>query len=246
MIDQEKMVFPSGRSVGNCRKDAKALARDGGLPLHAALDAVAARNGGGDCWAERAKALSEPRPAQGPVSAGVSRADIAAVLEQHPILSSHGIGLVRQFLPAGVTGAEELKRARDELLERADQVDMCLQFLAFTGKRKTINFSTNSYGFKHKVEYFQRRHVDRPLIPYVSNGAFICAAIMAGFNFHAEFGREPNVFLNISQKGVFFEWHKLDWQSQGGLTVQEWQRFVALSNEMGLCPDRIAAHGAPG
>lgn len=37
--------FPSGRSVGNCRKDAKRLARQEKIPLNEALDRIASANG---------------------------------------------------------------------------------------------------------------------------------------------------------------------------------------------------------
>ena len=47
-IDQLK--FPSGRSVGNCRKDAKRQAGASSIPLHQALDEVARKNGADKAW----------------------------------------------------------------------------------------------------------------------------------------------------------------------------------------------------
>jgi hypothetical protein len=53
------MKFPSGRSVGNCRKDAKRLAKQEQIPLHAAFDRVANVNGISQPWARALTFLNE-------------------------------------------------------------------------------------------------------------------------------------------------------------------------------------------
>ncbi|WP_152446836.1 hypothetical protein [Janthinobacterium sp. HH01] len=51
--------FPSGRSVGNCRKDAKRLARQEQIPLHAAFDRISNANGMPYPWARALSILDE-------------------------------------------------------------------------------------------------------------------------------------------------------------------------------------------
>lgn len=53
------LKFPSGRSVGNCRKDAKRLARQEQIPLHVAFDRVADANGMPYPWARALSILDE-------------------------------------------------------------------------------------------------------------------------------------------------------------------------------------------
>jgi hypothetical protein len=51
--------FPSGRSVGNCLKDAKRLARQEQIPLNEALDRIANANGIPQQWARALSILEE-------------------------------------------------------------------------------------------------------------------------------------------------------------------------------------------
>lgn len=55
--------------------------------------------------------------------------------------------------------------------------------------RKSINLRITSYGMKHVVEEETGK--------YVSNGDFICAAIMCGYKIKAVKSQPLNVFLNM-------------------------------------------------
>jgi hypothetical protein len=86
------------------------------------------------------------------------------------------------------------------------QVEICKQFLLeFCEKTDRINKDGASYGFKHAVElwtsvkkYHSWRNYD-----YVTNGAFIRAALDLGYRYEYAFGIGPHVYLNISIKKWF-------------------------------------------
>lgn len=52
-------LFPSGRTVNQCKKDSKRLARNEGIPLHEAQDRVACENGMNCSWAEAMATLKK-------------------------------------------------------------------------------------------------------------------------------------------------------------------------------------------
>lgn len=59
-----------------------------------------------------------------------------------------------------------------------NQVQLCRQFLADKAKSSRVNSQYTSYNFKHWVEkYFESQGKD----VYVTNGAFIKAALLEGF-----------------------------------------------------------------
>lgn len=74
---------------------------------------------------------------------------------------------------------------------------ICCKWLQGCNQRKTINTSLSSYRLKHMVEKWARKtgRGDQ----YVSNGAFIAAAIHMGFDWKPVFD-SPNVMFNISGK----------------------------------------------
>lgn len=63
----------------------------------------------------------------------------------------------------------------------------------FAQHRKTINRREFSYGLKHSVETWTWETTDNR--EYVSNGAFIVAALRAGYDLHA---RGINAFFDMS------------------------------------------------
>lgn len=70
----------------------------------------------------------------------------------------------------------------------SEEVVLCAAWIAeFAKKKKGINYKYSSYGLKHIVEKWARR--------YVSNGAFIQAAIDAGYEYQV---RGQNGYFNMS------------------------------------------------
>ena len=74
---------------------------------------------------------------------------------------------------------------------RMDAVNLCAEWLLKhdgLDRRKTINTASSSYGLKHVVE--------RVMGQYVTNGEFICAALVLGYKIR-KIKDNPNAYFNI-------------------------------------------------
>jgi len=123
----------------------------------------------------------------------MTRDDIAAVMKKVPLLNDFGIGLFEQG--RGLSKEEQdarLQKGREQLLDSAESCTRICGWLSSRGKIKTINKRHSSYGLKHMAE---------KEIGYVTNGAFITAAIHCGFPYELIPG-DPNVFFGISEKSL--------------------------------------------
>jgi hypothetical protein len=86
------------------------------------------------------------------------------------------------------------------------QVEICKQFLLeFCEKTDRINKDGTSYGLKHAVEQWTsvKKYHSWWNYDYVTNGAFIRAALDLGYRCEYAYGIGPNVYLNISIKKWF-------------------------------------------
>jgi hypothetical protein len=124
----------------------------------------------------------------------MNRADIAAVLAEHPLLNDFGIGLFDRGRGLSKEQKDEtLSRDREALLDsEADCTRVC-EWLGRHEKTKTINRRHSSYTLKHLMA--------RQTGKYVTNGVFITAAIHSGFPFKI-FPDDPNVCLGISERSL--------------------------------------------
>lgn len=123
--------------------------------------------------------------------AKMTRNDIAAVIKKVPKLTSFGIGLYQNG--RGLNGEQKvakLKEGQNELLGMARECTAICNWLSGKAKIKTINKRHSSYGLKHMAE---------KEIGYITNGAFICAALFCGFKFKVS---GPNAHFNISEKSL--------------------------------------------
>lgn len=213
MSDIESLRFPSGRSVGNCRKDAKRLAQLKHIPLSQAQDEVARDNGLSVSWARalatlKAQALSSPIDIQS-AEMVMTEADIRAVMEKHPELTHYGRGIFRDHRKMSwEERTAKFNEEREKLSRAVEECNRAIQFLMHAEKRKTINYGRTSYGLKHRVEHYMKNRPDVENY-YVANGSFICAAVHMGFKFVPASAGSPNVCLNISERSPIFEWEKL-------------------------------------
>ena len=124
----------------------------------------------------------------------MTKEDIAQVIKQIPELNEFGIGLFNGG--RGLSEREKthaLKEGQEALLDSADQCTAICEWLRQMEKIKTISRRCTSYGLKHVFE----RDTGR----YVTNGAFICAAIHSGFDYKLIPG-SPNVPFNISERSL--------------------------------------------
>lgn len=211
--DFDRLKFPSGRTVGNCRKDAKRLARERGIDLSQAQDEIARANGTTKPWHYAVADLRSAGPIILPVDPGdlpMTADDVRAVLEKHFELTQFGIGPNSQSLKdASNHYGRAIERGQAQLLARVDECNRALTFLRHVEPRKTINRKMSSYGLKHTAEGFLRSLTDPPANAYVANGAFICAALHLGFEMQRTHLSSPNVYFNMSSKSPVFEWRRL-------------------------------------
>ena len=122
--------------------------------------------------------------------------DLEQILADHPTLCDFGFQSFefnhrRMHRLTDAEFAKQLESERADLRSHLDQVNVCLQWLKGVERRKTITTKRSSYGLKHCVE--------RSVGGYVSNGAFIAAAIFAGFKMKQ---CEPNAFFNVAEKTI--------------------------------------------
>lgn len=129
-----------------------------------------------------------------------ARALVERAIEREPMLTAFGLGVWKQ---RGMTRAafdEAFGKERAELFtDRVlDEVQTCADWLALQRPIKTLNRERTSYGLKHEVE----RWVDRTRKEhqYISNGAFIAAALGLGLTFKQVGWGSPNVYLNLSKR----------------------------------------------
>ena len=207
---EDSRLFPSGRTVADCRKDAKRLVRSTGISLSEAQRQVAVANGAPQGWDRAAPTLlpSKPRSSLFPA---MNQDDIRAILKSQPFLTRFGYGPSTDAIREAGSLQAALVAGQKDLLSHVDECNKALRFLQYVDKRKTNNRRVgSSYSLKHQAEHYLR-HVEsqRPDIPYVSNGAFICAALYCGFTMKAMTDPGPNVTFNMSSRSPVFEWQRI-------------------------------------
>jgi hypothetical protein len=78
----------------------------------------------------------------------------------------------------------------------AKEVDIARKWIrAHATPRKRIERKISSYGLKHHVEDWTAANGERA---YVSNGAFIAAAVLEGYRYVQAGEGSPNAFFNMS------------------------------------------------
>lgn len=233
-MSDESLRFPSGRSVGNCRKDAKRSARIEGISYYDALDKVAHLNGVAMPWA---KALSVVKELASPIQQHglqMTAADIKVVMDNYPDLTHFGRGIYYESSASRDERTAKFRVQRDCLANAVDECNRAVRFLMHVNKRKTVNFTRTSYGLKHRVEHYMKNLPDVEDY-YVANGSFICAAIHMGFIFApAKAPGSPNVCFNISDRSPIFEWEKLLARASRGAPYNE--KLSDLEKVLGVKP----------
>lgn len=117
---------------------------------------------------------------------GMTQDDLDMILARFPDLSDYGIGI-----DWPVTRAN-FDQHREDLLESLDDCNRVCKWLKCIDETPHFNHTISSYGLKHVAENE---------IGYVTNGAFIAAAIFCGFR--PRFRRDSvNVWFNMSHKSI--------------------------------------------
>jgi hypothetical protein len=111
----------------------------------------------------------------------IEQEELEALLMDNPRLEGTG------FAPFAVGD----KPSRIDL----GQVNLAIRWLDYHGRRITINPDYSSYGLKHHAE--KTAPALRPgAVPYISNGAFIVAALYLGYKV-SQIRNTPNARINI-------------------------------------------------
>ena len=121
----------------------------------------------------------------------MNKTDIKKILDKETSLNDAGFGLAFDFKKLTPDEYQkQLKQLRNDLLDSPYECTHVCEWLKNINKIKTINKRRSSYGLKHIVE---------KRTTYISNGAFICAAIFMGFKYVID---GPNAFFNMSEKSI--------------------------------------------
>jgi hypothetical protein len=202
------LKFPSGRSVGKCRKDAKRLKQAGGQAFHIALDIVAKDNGRAEGWDKAISALLAESLWQTRTSRKLLSSEaISAIAKRHPTLTQYGLGLMWNDRGSllGLTAEELLAREHAQLSWLLDQANLALAFVSLLVPQRDINsLSTRtSYELKHVAE-----RVFGYVTPgiYIPHGAFIIAALFQGFLPQRCTPSSASVYFNINEQSPILQW----------------------------------------
>ncbi len=161
----------------------------------------------------------------------MTRDDIQAVMDAHPLLTHSGLGLRRDPRLSLEEREAHFREARSSLLNAVDECNRACRFLRHVTPRKTVDRRRTSYGLKHQAEHYNRA-VNGKSDPYIKNGAFICAALHLGFLMEPVDYASPNAFFNISRRSPVFEWRKLD-DGIGMSTEAGKDRYNRLCRQLG-------------
>lgn len=126
--------------------------------------------------------------------------DFLSAIEKEPYLIDFGIRCsshVDRKKTAEENNAIFLSQRESFAQSGHQEFSLCCEWLEGCNQRKTINTSFSSYRLKHMVEAWAKNSGRDNY--YVSNGAFIAAAIHMRFDWQPDFD-SPNVMFNISGK----------------------------------------------
>ena len=121
-------------------------------------------------------------------------AKIEAVLKEHPTLDADGyFAVVPKFRFGRPFNLDQAYLTSDDGVR---QIEIALEFISKFCKKsfKVLKTKGTSYGWKHQVEHWCAKEYPGKN-NYVSNGAFIIAAIILGYKFIP--ASEPNCYFNM-------------------------------------------------
>ncbi len=122
----------------------------------------------------------------------MTKAGIQRIMDEVPGLNDFGIGVYEERRKKPEERIKELEEGRISLLARVNECNRVCEWLDQIDKISSINDKHSSYGLKHIAE----KDVD-----YVTNGAFIAAAIYRGYRHRITSGR-PNVHFGMSERSI--------------------------------------------
>lgn len=116
---------------------------------------------------------------------------LAITMEKESRLTDFGIGVYDERRLTNAEYMPKFEKERQDLRDHHAKVGEIVQWLRkHIAPIKTINTKRTSYGLKHVVEKD---------LGYITNGQFIAAAIIAGYDYKTYYGR-PNVSFAMSER----------------------------------------------
>lgn len=117
-----------------------------------------------------------------------------------PALTYFGVGLFCESEVRREHGTayvhQKWAEGQAELGRHLDQVAIAADWIKLQVPIASMNLRCSSYTYKHDVERWHRKRGEEV---YVSNGAFIAAAIGLGFRYQLD---GPNVYFNFSRRAL--------------------------------------------
>ncbi|MBU3167814.1 hypothetical protein [Acinetobacter baumannii] len=236
----QNLVFPSGLSVQRAKKRAKELVKTKQAKNQSdALDAISLKEVNKP-WALAMAQLQQNS------NYLITLADIEKILEREPLLIADGFGHAdnyhesfykrRTFHDSKTEYIEYFHKSRELLRNSIDQCQRCCMYLQHLKKLKSTRYHLGSYGLKHSVEKYHRQ-LNQFNDAYVSNGAFICAAIHMGFSIMRKDHLDPNAWIFASLQSDIIVWERLLEQQNSYRHFTEQNLFKKVSKSIGLFSD---------
>lgn len=203
------LQFPSGRSVGNCRNDAKGLQKSTSKSLHTCLDWVAKDNGYPEGWnfaIENIVAEALQRTQTSPNR--MTMDDLLSIAKRNQKLTQYGIGLFGLLaeLDPDFDYQKKLEQERASLPLMLPECNRALAYVSMLEPQREINDRPirKSYELKHLAEFAFQNVWPRAYIPH---GAFIIAALFKGFLPQRCSSSSLSVYFNINENSPILHWH---------------------------------------
>jgi len=125
-----------------------------------------------------------------------TEADVVKVLNDNPMVTYDGWGVNDGTRKTAQEHADRYEKSRALAFKYVPETTYLANWMGVHMEPiKTINKKNSSYGLKHLVEHF---------VPgtYVSNGQFVCAALVVGFNMMIDPNCDLNPRFGISEKSI--------------------------------------------
>jgi hypothetical protein len=157
--------------------------------------------------------------------------EIRVVMDTFPQLNYFGLTL--NYIAGESRSSRENRfvKSRASLLNAENECNRACQYLHHIKPRKTIDWVRTSYGCKHGAEKYYRALFGAE-DHYISNGAFICAALHLGYRVGNHSPGSPNACFNFSRRSTMFQWRSLGGEKT--LSLKEQQKFEELSKVVGF------------
>lgn len=123
----------------------------------------------------------------------MTKADIQRIIDDVPELNDFGVGVYDDQKKTPEERTENLNAGKVDLLKSVDACNKLCKWMADVERVGSINERIGSS--------YHLKHIAEAEVGYVTNGAFITAAIFCGFRYRIEPG-SPNVYFGMSGRSI--------------------------------------------